>query len=305
MSWISARAGVSHPSAPPIMRIVLSTSSNERWFVHSTATPLPIRSRMTSFWRSEKPSTRSGSSARILSSLNVVKPPTLAFSRASSGRRAVPGTPTTRSPAPSTCTISAVSVVRQTTRCGKSTAVLPYTRSGLVHLAPSDATLEREVLLARHRRLRADDLARAGGAVGEHVDGHRRQRLGRGEVRERLVHDLKVRTMAAPARAADIWMEDRHHLGEIAHVGGTRAMADLPVVLVAQQPRHRRLEAGGHRGVAAHRHVTRQRLDLDGGAERQRARPQGAVDLDVRVEDRLDRAATHVRFEPHLGRDHV
>src|SRR3989442_765711 len=140
--------------------------------------PLPIRSRMTSFCRSEKPSTRSGWSSRILSILNVVKPPTFAFSRAASGRRAVPGTPTTRPPAPSTCAISAVSAVRHTMRWGKSTAVLPYTRSGLVHLAPGDPALEREVLLARHRRPGADHLARAGGAVGEHVDGHRPPRPG-------------------------------------------------------------------------------------------------------------------------------
>src|SRR5262245_36677202 len=61
------------------------------------------------------------------SSLNVVKPPTRAFSRAASGRLAVPGTPTTRSPAPSMNAISAVSAVRQTTRRGKSTPLSPYT----------------------------------------------------------------------------------------------------------------------------------------------------------------------------------
>src|SRR5207237_738293 len=47
--------------------------------------------------------------------------------RAASGRRAVPGTPTTRSPAPSMNAISAVSAVRQTMRWGNSTPVLPYT----------------------------------------------------------------------------------------------------------------------------------------------------------------------------------
>src|SRR5262245_43539889 len=64
------------------------------------------------------------------SSLNVVKPPTRAFSRAASGRLAVPGTPTTRSPAPSMNAISAVSAVRQTTRRGKSTPLSPYTSDG-------------------------------------------------------------------------------------------------------------------------------------------------------------------------------
>src|SRR5207247_3710178 len=55
--------------------------------LQSTVIPLPIRSRTTSFWRSENASTRSGSSARILSSLNVVKPPTGTFSRTAYGRR--------------------------------------------------------------------------------------------------------------------------------------------------------------------------------------------------------------------------
>src|SRR5438477_2285457 len=128
MSWTSPRPAASQPSAPPITRMARSTSSNERWFVHSTATPAPIRSRTTSFWRSENARTRSGSSARILSVRNVVKPPTRAFSRAASGRRAVPGTPITRSPAPRVKAISAVSAVRQTMRWGKSTAVLPYIR---------------------------------------------------------------------------------------------------------------------------------------------------------------------------------
>src|SRR6185503_18183177 len=68
-------------------------------------------------------------SARILSARNVVKPPTRARSRAASGRRAVPGTPTTRSPAPTEKAISVVSAVRQTMRCGKSTPVLPYIAS--------------------------------------------------------------------------------------------------------------------------------------------------------------------------------
>src|SRR5438477_13109955 len=57
------------------------------------------------------------------------KPPTFAFSRAPSDRLTVPGTPTTRSPAPSRCATSAVSDVRQTTRRGNSIAVLPYIHS--------------------------------------------------------------------------------------------------------------------------------------------------------------------------------
>src|SRR3989442_134041 len=85
--------------------------------------PAPIRSRTTSRWRSEKARTKSGSRARIFSSLNVVKPPTRAFSSAVSGRRAVPGTPTTRSPAPRRRAISAVSPVGQTIHRGNSASI--------------------------------------------------------------------------------------------------------------------------------------------------------------------------------------
>src|SRR5262249_50665281 len=56
-------------------------------------------------------------------------PPTFACSRTASGRRAVPGTPTTRSPAPTRCAISAVSDVRQTTLRGNSMGLLPYINS--------------------------------------------------------------------------------------------------------------------------------------------------------------------------------
>src|SRR5216110_874086 len=267
MSWTRARAPASQPSVPPMRSTARSTSSTERGFVQSTVIPLPIRSRTTSFWRSENASTRSGSSARILSSLNVVKPPTRAFARAASGRRAVPGTPTTRSPAPRRQAISAVSAVRQTIRWGSSIAVLPYNRLALVHLALGEATLEGEVLLARHGRLGlGEDLARAGRAVPEEVHHHRRERLRGDEVRERLVDDRVVRAVAGAAGATDVRMEDRHDHGEVAHVGRARPVADLAVVLLAHERRRVRLERVRHGRVARHGHVAGQRLDLDLGA---------------------------------------
>src|SRR2546425_7664102 len=251
MSWTSSRARPSHPSAPPIRRMARRTSSKERWFVQRTVTPLAISSRAMSFWRSEKPSTRSGSRARILSTRNVVKPPTFAFSRATSGRRAVPGTPTTRSPAPTRWAISAVSAVRQTMRRGKSIEVLPYTRSALVELSPGDRPLESEVLLARHRRPGGlEDLAGAGRAVRQHVDDHRGQRLGRGDVGQRLVDDLVVGAVPGAAGATDIRMEHGHHLREIAHVRGARAVSDLLVMLLADQRDGVLFKVVGHGGVA-------------------------------------------------------
>src|SRR5207249_10857332 len=74
----------------------------------------------------ENLSSRDGSRARIRAVRKVVKHPTRARSRAAAGRRAVPGTPTTRSPAPTMNAISVVSAVRQTMRRGNSTGLLPY-----------------------------------------------------------------------------------------------------------------------------------------------------------------------------------
>ena len=77
------------------------TSSTERGLAQKTGSPARISSALTSACRSENARTRSGSSARIRSTRKVVKPPTRGLAAASAGRRAVPGTPTTRSPAPS------------------------------------------------------------------------------------------------------------------------------------------------------------------------------------------------------------
>src|SRR5262249_19835227 len=110
--------------------------------------------------KSEKPSTRSGFSARMRSVRNVVNPPTRARSRAASGRRAVPGTPTTRSPAPTMNAISVVSAVRQTMRWGNWTGLLPY----IVRSAPDARRDERHVDERRGRdraQLGLDGLAGA------------------------------------------------------------------------------------------------------------------------------------------------
>src|SRR5262245_45916244 len=141
MSPTTARAPASQPRAPPTRRIDARISSNDRGFVQSTATPAPIRSAAIPRCRSEKARTRSGSRARIRSVRNVVKPPTRARSRAASGRRATPGTPTTRSPAPTMNAISVVSAVRQTMRRGNSTGLLPY----IARSAPDARRHERHV----------------------------------------------------------------------------------------------------------------------------------------------------------------
>ena len=57
-----------------------------RWLKAKTVTPRSMSSRTISAWRSEKARTRSGSTARILSNLAVVKAEILGFLRASGGR---------------------------------------------------------------------------------------------------------------------------------------------------------------------------------------------------------------------------
>ena len=78
-------------------------------------------------------------------------------------------------------------------------------------------------------------LARAGGAVAEQVDRHRGQGLGGAEVGELLVDDLVVGAVAGAGGAAHVGMEDRHDHAEVAHVGRAGAVADLPVVLLADE----------------------------------------------------------------------
>src|SRR5262245_11380388 len=129
MSVTRARASAGRPRAPPTTRIAWKTSARLRWFSARTGRPARTRSRTTSAWRSEEARTRSGWSAVILSTRNVVKPPTFGRSRASGGRVATPETPTTRSPAPSAKAISVVSALRQTIRDGWAVGAVPYTGS--------------------------------------------------------------------------------------------------------------------------------------------------------------------------------
>ena len=90
-----------------------------RWLKTCTSTPCRTSSAAMSACRSENPSTRSGSSARILSILALVKADTRGFSlRARGGRTVKPEMPTMRRSSPSRYSVSVVSSVRQTMRLG-------------------------------------------------------------------------------------------------------------------------------------------------------------------------------------------
>jgi hypothetical protein len=65
------------------------------------------------------------------------------------------------------------------------------------------------------------------------------------------------------------------------------------------------LEQARQRGVGAERQVARQRLDLHGGAQRQGAGLQRAIDLQIGVADALEGAPAHVGLDPRLAGDDV
>src|SRR5215831_5112122 len=101
------------------MRIICRISSTLRWLNVSTFSPRRTSSAVRSACKSENASTRSGSSATILSNFALMNAETFGFSRASGGRTVYPETPTMRSPWPSRYSVSVVSSVRQTMRLGK------------------------------------------------------------------------------------------------------------------------------------------------------------------------------------------
>src|SRR4029450_5961226 len=68
--------------------------------------------------KSENAKTRSGSSATIFSKLALMNAETFGFLRASGGRTGYPDTPAIKPPASRRYSVSVVSSVRQTMRCG-------------------------------------------------------------------------------------------------------------------------------------------------------------------------------------------
>src|SRR5690606_14128391 len=93
--------------------------STLRWLLIHTSTPRRTSSAAMSAWMSEKPTTKSGCSARIASILALVKALTFGFSlRARGGRTVKPLMPTMRSCSPSAYSTSVGSSVRQTMRRG-------------------------------------------------------------------------------------------------------------------------------------------------------------------------------------------
>ena len=91
-----------------------------RWFAIHTSTPARISACAMSACMSEKPIARSGSSARIRSTLALVNALTRGFSwRARGGRTVKPEMPTMRRSSPSAYSTSVGSSVRQTMRSGR------------------------------------------------------------------------------------------------------------------------------------------------------------------------------------------
>ena len=75
-----------HPTSPPSIRIIWRISAMLRWLNVTTAMPRLISSAARSACRSENASTRSGSSATILSNFALMNAEIRGFCRASGGR---------------------------------------------------------------------------------------------------------------------------------------------------------------------------------------------------------------------------
>ena len=120
----SSAVRASQPIMPPNVRIMRKISATLRWLKRCTSSPTRASCAAMSACRSEKPRTRSGCSARMRSIFALVNAETRGFSlRARAGRTVKPEIPTMRRSSPSRYSVSVVSSVRQTIRCGKEWAV--------------------------------------------------------------------------------------------------------------------------------------------------------------------------------------
>src|SRR5881296_52485 len=175
-----------------------------------------------------------------------------------------------------------------------------------IDLAPAHAPLELDVCRARHSRNRPrGHRFRLGGAAPKRSNAMAAHRPGGHHVREMAVNDLVVGSVAGAAGAAHVGMEDRNHLAQVTHVRRAGAVPGLAALAGAEQSLRISPERARHRRIGAQRQITRQGLDLDLGAEGQRAGSERAVDLRVGVADALERAASHVRLDARLARDDV
>src|SRR5213593_660844 len=179
-------------------------------------------------------------------------------------------------------------------------------RVALKHLPPANTPLELDVVLPCHPgEGLCDHLARPTGPIPEEIDDHGGHGPRRHYIGEMGIDDLVVGGVARAACAAHVRMQHRDHLAQVAHVGGARAVPSLAAGPQAEQGVGVLPEHACHRRVRAQREVPRQRLDLDPGAEGQRARFERAVDLRVGIADAFKGPAAHVRLEPRLARDDV
>ena len=144
-------------------------------------------------------------------------------------------------------------------------------------------------------------------AVGEQIDGHRCERLGRRHVGELRIDDRVVGAVAGAAsrrpctgcRTGIRWLTSPMSVQP--PLWPVRFTCSAPDQGGRRRRRSRRL----HGGVVQQREGTGHRLDLNRGAERESARAKGAVDLAAGVEDALRRLAAHVHLQTRLARDDV
>src|ERR1700738_3641838 len=97
--------------------------------------------------------------------------------------------------------------------------------SAVVELGLVDAALEGQIGLPGQARLEVCEDALGGlGVVPEHVHGHQRELLGVLDIGQLGVDDLVIGAVATAGGAADIRVQRRHDVGNVAHVGGAAAV---------------------------------------------------------------------------------
>ena len=147
-----------------------------------------------------------------------------------------------------------------------------------------------------------EDLAGGGGVVIEEVDRGHREELGGGQVGVLGFADAEIGAVRLAGGGRDIGVDDRLHVGDVAHVGRAGAVAADVELAGAEERLDVAAEQGPEGAVVPLRQIAGDRVDLDFGAHRHRAGPEAAVDLQVGVDDRLQGAAAHKGFHRHLGR---
>ena len=138
--------------------------------------------------------------------------------------------------------------------------------------------------------------------VGHQVNHGGRHSFGRGDHGQLVILHHIVGAVSDSRGAADIGMDYRHQLADVAHIRAAGAMFNLAHILGADQRFGIGAENRGHLIVLRHRQIARNGLNVDCRSHGHSAGAQGPVNLAVGVLDCLQRPPAHESFHPHIRR---